>query len=1443
MALRNWLEETWADVNPFDGGKTGASVRGARAAKPAPARTPKANTARPQMQNQAQTINPQQPQSRISKIDIPTLGVTSAAPQKPLTVSPSPLQLPSQKPLQVKEAKPQALAAPAPKAPLPDEDFTKIGLSNPQNKKIFGADVGQYMGKFGKTYTPNADQTTKTNKDKYVAEFDRMKPEFRNYLVNQAKEKAAKGDKAAQNTVRALTDSGRMKGDIADFVEGSNERFLGGLSRAALRTADFVIPGENSFGLNKMADNMDASKLGTRQYTNAGKAGEVTGDSQKIATDVASMVVPAAAAEKAIRATKLVSGMAQGSKLAKFGAYTMSNVGGGLPASVIQAGQQIGNGEDPDIAKAVAIGAGADLVAPAIIKPVVKGLSKMAGFAAKKLPTQAPTPVDTPSLQPLEQATPAPRVPEAPVAPIVKEDPTAEIAQLEDHLRKHGNDGNYSQDNFMAETRLAELKQNQVDEFVSGRTERIPLKEGEKYSRFANRTLQGSDEVSDAQKKLMRDEQVTYDAVTDAARAENATALIDSLPKEKAFGRVIKDLENPKAMDGGQKEFNAIELAKRLDGEADEDSLAMSTEIYRKLSENASKRGQEIQALAYLNNRTPQGLLYGAVRDIDKAGVKVTPEIKQQIKAFTDEISKHPVGSEARNFAVYQLSQFVTKQIPVGIAPKIVNFWRAGLLTAPTTTGGNIMGNTGEALVRKGFVDPVADLSDRVMSVFTGKRAYASNGGFVQGAKEGTSKLKPFMKTGYDERNALSKYDSGELNYGDGKVGTAIGKYVNGTYRLMSLADQPFWYGARNEALANLAKVDAINKGLKGKDLDAHVNNILDNPPNSLMEQATKEAKYATFQNETMLGSVAGAIKQGAERYAGDKGRAIMDFFIPFTQVPASIATRVVQRTPVGTGAEIVKQILNTRKGIPFDQRSMAKAIGEGSFGSAVFAGGYALANSDMLTFGFPDDPKERELWEQEGKQPYSVKFGDRWYSLNYLQPFGTLLAVGGEAAKAVKEGADPTSMISRASATAAQAVMNQSFLKGISGVLDAIDDPKRYAENYAENTAGSILPNFIRSFARAADGTQRDAHGLMEGIQAGIPGARNMLDAKQDSFGQDLPAKDSFVNQYLNPLRPSKVRGDDVTAELRRLQDAGVGIMPTNAKKDAFEGTTLDRKQISEINRRAGLAMKNEYATLIGSEDYQAMSDEQKADSLKKINDTVFGAIKHQYAQENGIATTTELDKSQKRYLEGRNVNFLSKKKADGTAADGIEIADGLSDAHREVLGDYDVMTTEERESWFSEVPDAEYKYELAKANNKAALGTLSKAEKQNLKTSLAKSKVGSAFKKETRDLYGLSKAELWDLVSNDPDGQKLADDVVAYGDALAEAGLGKNKFRNSKGGLAIEPSSGGSGSRGGGKGNKSGKKLDYKMAGYIDASTTGKSLRQLLKEAQISKAPKRPA
>lgn len=914
-----------------------------------------------------------------------------------------------------------------------------------------------------------------------------------------------------------------------------------------------------------------------------------------------------------------------------------------------------------------------------------------------------------------------------------------------------------------------------------------------KLSRYANKTVQETDEVSKPLKKLVKEEKVTYTATTDAERTELAKKFLKGKSDEDAFNQVIRDLDSMPKESNGQENFNALELIKKLDNQQDDNSLFKATEIFHKMSEDASSKGQQIQALAALKARTPAGLQHGAIRDLERSGIKVTPDHQKAIKDLTDEVRKAGDDENLANIARYKVRKYVSDQIPVGKASKLINLWRAGLLTAPTTTAGNLLGNSGEAAVRKAWVNPLATAIDMGFSLKTGKRTIAiTDRGFSEGVKDGAGRLETFLKTGYDERNALSKYDTREISYGDGPIGKVVGKYVNGVYRLMSIADQPYWYGARGEALASMAKAEAINKNLTGEAKTKFIADFMNNPPTRVLERATEEAKYSTFQNKTVLGQIASKGKKPAG--------AVGDFFVPFTQVPASIATRIITRTPVGTANEVVKQIANIKKGGKFDQRAMSQSIAEGSFGPAVFGVGYALAQSGQLTFGYPQEKKERELWEAEGKQPYSVKVGDRWYSMNYLQPFGTLLSMGGEAHEAIKDGASVPATISRGIATAGQSVMNQSFLKGVSGVLEVIDDPKRYAENYVSNTAGSIVPNLIRSGARASDNVQRETRGAVAGIKGALPGLRQTLPTKLDMFGQDVPAKDNFANQFLNPLRPSKDRsGDPVATELRRLLDVDAGVLPTAATKSSFSNMKLSDQQVRDINKLAGPAMKEAYAQTITMPEYKKLSDPEKAKALKKVNDTVYGSLKAKYGVENGLITAEQakLDTKQKRYLNSGELASL----------------------------------TSDTEQTYAE----EYESKLAQFNENKA--NMSRLERTKAQKDIRRLAVKKDFDRDIVGLYGMSKSDAYDFLSTDPDGKKMSEKLLAYGDAMVDAGLySYNKFRDRNGNVSIQPKSRG---RGGGRGgSKKRARKDFSLysgGGLKEAISVSSALRKIIADAKI--------
>ena len=729
-----------------------------------------------------------------------------------------------------------------------------------------------------------------------------------------------------------------------------------------------------------------------------------------------------------------------------------------------------------------------------------------------------------------------------------------------------------------------------------------------KLSRFANKTVQNSDEVSGPLKVMVKDEGVTYNPVTNKDRLAAADKFLHKKSNDAAYNHVIKSLENTKKVTD-QDVVTAIQAAKRLDATGTETNLMKATEIYHNLSEHLSKKGQEIQAASLLANRTPQGLMYQAQKTLRKAGIELTPEVQTTLKGLVDDVKKTKPGSYEDGLARFKVMEFVEKAAPHNMAEKGVQLWKAGLLSAPTTTGGNLVANTAEGVYRKLWQDPIATGMDTIMSAFTGKRSKSWTGrGLFGGAKEGVGKGVQYFKTGYDPRNPLQKFDVQSIHFSNSVAGKAAEKYTQGIFKLMGAQDQPYYYAALRNSLADQAVTAAKNAGLKGDARAAFIKKFITEPAGDAMQLADDEARYAVFQNKTAIGNVASKVNKGP----------VGQFMIPFSQVPSSIATRIIERSPLGFAKEIVKQIHAGQ----FDQRAMSRALSDSTAGLVFVGAGAALAKNNMLTTSYPTDQKERDLWDLEGKQPNSVKIGNTWVSLNYFQPMGALFAAGANYQKAKDSGKSNSDAFAASMAGASKAFTEQSFLKGVSGGLQALADPQRAAEKFAENTAGSVVPNFIRSGARSMDDVNRVQDGLGESVIAGIPGLREILPERTNIFGEPIPRKTDAINSFLNPLRPSDIPpSTDLNNELRRLQDADEGVTATKIIKDALgEGTELNRDQQLELKNLVGQQLKGAWAETIKDGRYSSLTDGDKRRVLEKIKDDIGAVIRAQYGQQQGI-------------------------------------------------------------------------------------------------------------------------------------------------------------------------------------------------------------------------------
>ncbi|UOF78006.1 hypothetical protein [Caudoviricetes sp.] len=308
------------------------------------------------------SVSPQQPKISIAQ--------PKPVAQPQIIVPKSPVQQPQQQAPQI-----------------PQNRFKAIQLDEGKNKTIFGWNAAALLPKnYEKTYGVNTKDYDFNNEDEFLKYFDTRDKEFQRAYISRV-EQQAKDDPVAARTLVLLKNKGRFGGDVTDFMEGANERLYGGIGRGLLRGTDFILPGHNTFGLEKLADQQDPSKNGTRQFTQSGKVGETVGTAEKAIFDIASLVAGSSAAEQAASKvpmfTNTIEKLQQGGKASQILAKALGILPGSLGGSTTDILQTAGRGDEQNVGKSLAVGTAIDLGIPVLGSTVKRGFNLFKGSGSK----------------------------------------------------------------------------------------------------------------------------------------------------------------------------------------------------------------------------------------------------------------------------------------------------------------------------------------------------------------------------------------------------------------------------------------------------------------------------------------------------------------------------------------------------------------------------------------------------------------------------------------------------------------------------------------------------------------------------------------------------------------------------------------------------------------------------------------------------------------------------------------------------------------------------------------------------------------------------------------------------------------------------------------------------------------------------------------------------
>lgn len=459
------------------------------------------------------------------------------------------------------------------------------------------------------------------------------------------------------------------------------------------------------------------------------------------------------------------------------------------------------------------------------------------------------------------------------------------------------------------------------------------------------------------------------------------------------------------------------------------------------------------------------------------------------------------------------------------LSDKVLEAWINGLLSGPQTHAVNALSNTLTSIwsIPEHYMAAGIGAVRKTPGRETFGEVNARVVGWIQGAKDGFSLAKKTFIT-EDPSDFFSKLEGRRQK----SIKGVKGKIIRIPGRALMASDEFFKsIGYRMELNAQAYR-SAAKAGLnpRSREFAEHMQSVIDKPPENIRLKAIDNARYLTFTKPIE------GVSKHLMRAAADA--PAIRIIAPFIRTPVNIVRFASERTPFGL---IMRETRGTT-GAARD-RQMAK-MGLGAMAGASIS---MLAAEGKITGSGPTDPSARAWRRMTGEQPYSFAFDDgkggkTYQAYSRVEPLGILFGLSSDFSNisGLIESGERDKIAAMIAASITQNLTDKTFFRGISGFIEAANDPDRYFQTYMNNLAGTIVPTGLAQIARVIDPVWRETRTALDKVMSRLPGYSKDLFPVLDFWGNPIAFTGGLGPDILSPLYTSYSKNDPVNNEMVRL-------------------------------------------------------------------------------------------------------------------------------------------------------------------------------------------------------------------------------------------------------------------------------------------------------------------